>query len=213
MHSRQRILSSIFLILSCLSLLLVAPLFNVQQQRYIFTLIYTVIFLSALMTIGGRKHMVLVVLFLILLQFTGQILKLEFLEVSTFFFNVLFFTYVVIRLIMIIARKKEVNIIIILDAISAYLLIGLVFFLFNLVVSRFVPGAFQGLQEITGQPDQILYYTIVTFTTLGYGDISPAIPLSRSLAMLCALTGQVYLTIVIALIVGKYLKGSTSIPD
>ena len=50
------------------------------------------------------------------------------------------------------------------------------------------------------------YYSFVTLSTLGYGDISPQIPISKSLAILETIVGQLYLTIIIALLVGKLLS-------
>ena len=53
-----------------------------------------------------------------------------------------------------------------------------------------------------------LYFSFVTLTTLGYGDITPLSHLSRSTAVLLAITGQLYMTILIALLVGKFLARS-----
>ena len=49
-----------------------------------------------------------------------------------------------------------------------------------------------------------IYYTFMTFTTTGYGDILPNHPLSKSLAVLISVCGQLYIAIIIAMLVGKY---------
>ena len=49
-----------------------------------------------------------------------------------------------------------------------------------------------------------LYYTFMTFTTTGYGDIAPTHPISKSLAVLISVVGQLYVAVVIAMLVGKY---------
>jgi hypothetical protein len=51
---------------------------------------------------------------------------------------------------------------------------------------------------------EYIYYTFVTFTTLGYGDIIPLQPISKSLALLISISGQIYIAIIIAMLVGKY---------
>ncbi len=51
-----------------------------------------------------------------------------------------------------------------------------------------------------------LYFSFVTLTTLGYGDIMPASALAKSTTVIIAVTGQLYLTILIALLVGKFLS-------
>jgi len=47
----------------------------------------------------------------------------------------------------------------------------------------------------------LLYFSFVTQTTMGYGDITPATPLARSLATLQAIAGQLYLTVLVARLV------------
>ena len=54
-----------------------------------------------------------------------------------------------------------------------------------------------------GQPDDFLYFSFQTLTTVGYGDLAPATQLGRSLAVAEALLGQIYLVTVVALIVSN----------
>jgi hypothetical protein len=62
--------------------------------------------------------------------------------------------------------------------------------------------------DLTGRTSaylhEYIYYTFVTFTTLGYGDIIPLKPISKSLALLISISGQIYVAIIIAMLVGKY---------
>jgi len=205
--------SSLLLLAGCVSLLLIPSLFNGLTQRLVFSLAYVIIFISALSKIGVSRKSILLVIILVILQITGHLLGMPIFQLFVFLCNVFFFTLVVVKLITIIAQKKEVSMMIILDAVSAYLLIGITFFLFNLIITGLIPGAIQGAPEPEINIDMVLYYTMVTFTTLGYGDLSPAVPVARSVAILTALTGQIYLTIVIALIVGKYLSREYTTPD
>ncbi|NNL01024.1 MAG: two pore domain potassium channel family protein, partial [Eudoraea sp.] len=50
----------------------------------------------------------------------------------------------------------------------------------------------------------LVYYTLVTLTTVGYGDITPQIPVAKSLSMIIAISGQFYIAVVVAIIVGKF---------
>jgi voltage-gated potassium channel len=52
------------------------------------------------------------------------------------------------------------------------------------------------------------YYSFVTLTTLGYGDITPLTPVARSLSLLEAITGQLYIAILIARLVGIHIAQS-----
>ena len=51
---------------------------------------------------------------------------------------------------------------------------------------------------------ELVYYTFITLTTAGYGDITPQLPLAQSLAMIIAVMGQFYVAVVVAILVGKY---------
>jgi len=89
-------------------------------------------------------------------------------------------------------------------AIAAYLLIGLVFACLYDLLHGLAPAAFlhHGEPARTGeQVGSYLFFSFVTLTTTGYGDIVPVHPVARSLALLEALTGQLYLAILLARLV------------
>jgi len=98
----------------------------------------------------------------------------------------------------------------VLCAINSYLLIGISATLLIVILELFAPNSFGNLNAEQDPFSSLLYFAFVTLTTLGYGDISPLTPLARSLSTFTALCGQLYLVIIMALIVGKYLnmKGS-----
>ena len=202
-------LPSLILIISCLFLILVTPLVSMESSPLIFSINYIIIYLSALFTLKASKILRWIIIVSIMLQFVTQIMDLPVLEVLSFIGNFVFFIFIVIKLTLVIAAKKEVTPVVMLDAVSAYLLIGISFFIVNLLVARSLPGSFIGPGGNVEEMESILYYTFVTYTTLGYGEILPGSSITRSLSNFCALSGQVYLTLVIALIVGKYLAKST----
>jgi voltage-gated potassium channel Kch len=89
-------------------------------------------------------------------------------------------------------------------AISIYLLLGVMWALVYVGILEVDPNAFNGAEagpwlEII--PD-FIYFSFVSLTTLGYGDISPVTPISRFVVYLEAITGQLYLAIMIAGLVG-----------
>lgn len=90
-------------------------------------------------------------------------------------------------------------------AIAAYLLIALAFAAAYTCVDAYVPQAFSGSGEVeTAHHDpmqRFIYFSFVTLTTLGYGDITPVAPVACSLAMLEALIGQLFPAILIARLV------------
>jgi hypothetical protein len=94
-------------------------------------------------------------------------------------------------------------------AIAAYLLLGLIWgFAYELVLLQ-SPGSFQpadlgGHKGLVG-PD-LAYFSFVTLTTLGYGDITPVHPVAKSLAILEALVGQLYPAVLIGWLISKGLE-------
>jgi hypothetical protein len=81
-------------------------------------------------------------------------------------------------------------------------------FIFGAVESLH-PGSFS-IPEIQGisTSRHFLYYSFVTITTLGYGDITPVTSLARSLSTLEAVIGQLYLVVQVAWLVGVHVSQS-----
>ena len=71
---------------------------------------------------------------------------------------------------------------------------------------RIKPEAFSASTGNFSSQADFIYFSFVTITTLGYGDILPVSHLARSLAIMFSVTGQLYLTMIIAMLVGKYLS-------
>ena len=88
----------------------------------------------------------------------------------------------------------------IMGAVALYLLLGIGWSVAYELVSVHVPGAFTGDTPGRG-PDRWLYFSFVTLTTVGYGDITPVARAARSLAALEALVGQLYPAIILARLV------------
>ena len=78
----------------------------------------------------------------------------------------------------------------------------------NLIIARVFPGSFKGVPETTSalHDHDLIYYTFVTMTTLGYGDVSPARPFAKALAYAAAVTGQFYIAMLVGAVVGVYLN-------
>ena len=98
-------------------------------------------------------------------------------------------------------RSGHVSVHRVQGAVAAYLLLGLTWAAAYALVDAIAPGAFA-----TARPESIhnrsyLYFSFVTLTTVGYGDMTPVHQAARSLAMLEALTGQLYPAILIARLV------------
>ena len=91
-----------------------------------------------------------------------------------------------------------------------YLLLGLIWAVLYLITLEMWPTGINGI-EYQNWHDNFgvaVYFSFVTMTSLGYGDISPAIPFTRTLAYLQAIRGTFYMAIVVASLVGTLKKKS-----
>lgn len=86
-----------------------------------------------------------------------------------------------------------------LGAVSAFLLIALAFTFFFLVADQYQTGTFFEAAEPT---TSFMYYSLVTVTTLGYGDLAAVGEVGRAISVLEAVVGQVYLVTFVGMIVG-----------
>jgi voltage-gated potassium channel len=96
----------------------------------------------------------------------------------------------------------------IFGAVCGYLLLGIIWSLMYSAVETAWPGSFRtatsGGAEIVAATDRgaLSYYSFITLATVGYGDVTPITPLARTLAWIEAVTGQFYLAVLVAGIVG-----------
>ena len=94
-------------------------------------------------------------------------------------------------------------------AINVYVLIGLLFAFLYALLASMIPNAFNGNIGSGGDDMQaFVYFSIVTLTTLGYGDITPNVAQAMTLAYIEALIGQLYVAILIARLVSMYAGGA-----
>ena len=102
----------------------------------------------------------------------------------------------------------------IIGAIALYLLIGLIWSLLYTILLEFSPDALLGMTAGSWYDNMPIttYFSFVTLTTLGYGDISPATPLAEVFVILEAVVGMFYLAIVVASLVGSLKHTSNDKP-
>ena len=98
-------------------------------------------------------------------------------------------------------RSGVINFHRIQGAVAAYLLLGVLWAHAYALLASLRPDAFSGARIAGEGPRGFLYFSFVTLTTVGYGDILPLHPVARSLAMLEAVIGSLYLAILVARLV------------
>lgn len=115
--------------------------------------------------------------------------------------------YAVSLLVAALFRMETVNTNAILGSIVVYLLAAVAFASCFELIERLQPSSFSGLPEGGDHHDAgsaLLYFSIVSITTMGYGDILPVSPLARSLVSVEGVFGTLYLAVMIARMVGLH---------
>jgi len=102
-----------------------------------------------------------------------------------------------------------------MESINGYLMLGMSISILIALVCVFDPNAFS-FKHLTEQMNpaisyvsNYIYFGFVTLSTLGYGDVVPLSPAAKSLAIFTSITGQLYIAIIIAALVAKYLSQKT----
>ena len=88
-------------------------------------------------------------------------------------------------------------------AVNIYLLLGLVWATLYLAIDAFSPGSIQ-IGSHADRQTELLYFSLITLSTIGYGDIVPVSGETRILAALEGVTGVLYIAITVALLVGRF---------
>jgi voltage-gated potassium channel len=116
--------------------------------------------------------------------------------------GILFVSFVIVNLLRFVLSATSVNIEVLCVSISAYLLLGLVWTLAYWLVAEIIPDAFAfNGQETSLKGFNGLYFSLITMCTVGYGDITPVAKVARMLAAMEAITGLLYVAVLIARLV------------
>src|SRR5580692_2152306 len=98
-------------------------------------------------------------------------------------------------------------------AVNIYLLLGLLWATLYLALDAFDPGSIQVGSHPAERETNLLYFSLVTLSTIGYGDIVPLSGESRILAGLEGVTGVLYIAISVALLVSRFRIEPSDSPD
>jgi hypothetical protein len=208
---KERFLGLLILIIA---LIVVGPLIEeFVHLRILYDILWSAVLVSAIYAVSHKKRYILVGVLLALPMLAS--IWSSYFEVDLALGGVgglcgaAFFTFAIIQILIFIYNQKEINRNLIAGAIIVYLLMALAWSSLFAVVESLHPGSFL-IPEIEGISTgrSFLYYSFVTLTTLGYGDITPVTSLARSLCILEAVMGQLYLVVQVAWLVGVHVSQS-----
>ena len=116
----------------------------------------------------------------------------------------IFFSLLFVFLERTVLKKKKVDLYVLYGVTIGYILIGTIGSLLFSSLDLLLPGSFLDAGEVLSDYEYT-YFSFVTMTTLGYGDIIPVNEPAKAVVILLSLCGQLYLAMVVAIIVGKFL--------
>jgi hypothetical protein len=201
-----------YLLIALVVLLLIHPYLGDGGQFSPALRIFGVVVpVAGLLAISRSRRLALVALALalpVLLSTSGGLAGLEVfpppVEVICSLAFYLFTTLVILRYV-VIGRHVEADTI--YGALSVYLMLGLTWTMAYVLTQYLAPGSFTvagAAEGVNLSGRDLLYFSYVTLTTLGYGDITPVSAPARALVVLEALTGVLYLAVLIARLIAIY---------
>jgi hypothetical protein len=173
----------------------------------------TAILVSAIYTVSHERLTFLFGLLLVLptivSMWLAQLYKATWLAISGNLFGIMFFGFIIITILTLIFNRKEITRDLIAGAAAVYLLIAVVWNYAFQLIEIIQPGSFYFAQsQNPGFQAPFLYYSFVTMTTLGFGDITPLTTTAKTCTVLEAVVGQLYLVITVAWLVGAHISQS-----
>ena len=212
MHSKER-----FFILLCLilGLVVIVPILNrFTAVRLFLDLFLTANFISMVYVISHRKIFVIAGLILFVIMFVSfwmqYFIPNRAIAAFGMMTGVFFIVLVITSILGSMFKSEAIDLEIIYMAILLYLLAAFMWAFLYTFLELVDPSSFNiDLDHRKGDFLVFQYYSFVTITTLGYGDITPLTEVAKAFSILEAICGQLYLVVVIAWLVGMHVSNKS----
>lgn len=201
----------IFLLVAILSLIIGSPFLDELFHYDIIPDVFlTIIFILGIYALSGKTKTIYIALFLALPMFlsiwSSYLLKDVNLFVIGESFGAIFIGFVIALLVQFIFTQEMITKEVIYAAVVVYLLMAIMWSFLYFILDYFYPNSFSFPESQFRNLYPYIYFSFVTITTLGYGDVSPLTPKASSLVILEAVTGQIYLVVIVAWLVGMHVS-------
>jgi hypothetical protein len=222
-----------FAVLLCALTLLIAgaPLVGVlgpgthpKLAGLVILLLFVVVLVSAVLAVSRTRTTEIIAVLLaiptVAVQGLQTWLATDGLVIASDVLGIVFLSYAVILILKFLFLSRRVSSDMICASLCVYLLLGLLYAIAYSLFSYLDPTAFVFSFAENGESDVMrfggertfiaIYYSFVTMSTLGYGDIVPTSSLARTCAALQAVVGQLYLAVLVARLVGLHISHSAA---
>jgi hypothetical protein len=178
-------------------------------------LLSTIILISGIYAVGNRRRQVAIAIILGVPAFAfGWVYVITadlFFNIFESIFTLLFYAFTACIVLYRVLASRNITTDTVYGAVSVYLLMGLTWATAYDLINIIHPGSFSSNLPGTLTFPDFIYYSFVTIATLGYGDITPLTAQARSLAILEAVSGTIFIAVLIARLVGAL--GWSSLQD
>ena len=204
----------LFLLIALLCYLLIWPFLQpFIHFRLLLSMTLTFVLISAVYAVSESKRTTVIASVLAVvwgaLQWTTNIVESPALDVADSIIAIVFLSYIIYQSLLFFGSSRKVNFNIVIASVVVYLLMALIWAEAYNLIEIVAPGSFNFAVVISeAGSSRFTYFSFVTITTLGYGDIIPATNLARAVSMLEAFVGQTYLVVLVARLVGMQIAQS-----
>ena len=181
----------------------------------------TVVLISAVLVVGAHRRLLAVAMLVLAPAIAGKWLSHFYPEKVPphlfLTFGLALVAFSVVSLLGFVLRAARVDAEVLCAAISAYLMLGLLWSFAYILVARIAPDSFSFANSADANERMdgfnAFYFSFVTLSTVGFGDVTPVSKVARTLAIMEAITGMFYVAVLIARLVSMYSPSRTEPSD
>jgi hypothetical protein len=210
---RFRRFSAVQLLIALVAFFIFAPFVEeIKGGDLIVAGLFSLVLVAGVLAVADRKRILVIAIVLAIPAIAGRWInhfRPDLIPPAVFLVaGLILIAFVVGNLLRFVLRAPSVNTEVLCASISAYLMLGLMWTLAYWLVDQLTPGgAFSfntnvGTRSMSGFTG--FYFSFITLSTVGYGDITPVSRLARWLAAMEAMTGLLYVAVLIARLVSLY---------
>ena len=174
--------------------------------------LFSLVLLAGVVAVADRKRVMVIAIVLAIPAIAGRWInhfRPDLIPPAVFLVAALILiAFVVGNLLLFVFRAPSVNTEVLCASISAYLMLGLMWTMAYWLVDQLTPGGAFAFNTITEKQSMkgfnAFYFSFITLSTVGYGDITPVSRIARWLAAMEAMTGLLYVAVLISRLVSLY---------
>jgi voltage-gated potassium channel len=185
---------------------------EIEGGELIVSALFSLVLLAGVVAVADRKRVMVIAIVLAIPAIAGRWInhfRPDLIPPAVFLVaGLILIAFVVGNLLLFVFRAPSVNTEVLCASISAYLMLGLMWTMAYWLVDQLTPGGAFAFNTITGKQSMkgfnAFYFSFITLSTVGYGDITPVSRIARWLAAMEAMTGLLYVAVLISRLVSLY---------